>query len=234
MDLNYEVSLADCVYLLATLPQHPPILLTETSEQKLFLGMRFRYKALSLWLRHFLLGEALAEEVFLTNMRHFQGIAELMAAEFHLATAVYPRSTNLLIRRFDSPASLWFYCQLVMSQQCLDDVGLTDLPKPKGKRESLTDCLKMIDGLKNLGFPHRECSNIEYITGILIAEAQKLAKTNPRFRQEHFMPYLRVFKRSVNKDKNCKQLQSAYLLPDGQIFWTGKSYKLPKLKGKEL
>lgn len=234
MDLNYEISLVNCVYLLAKLPQHPPILLTEASEQELFLAIRFRYKALSLWLRHFLLGEALAEEVFLTSMRHFQGIAELMVAEFQLATAVHPRSTNLLIRRFDSPVSLWFCCQLVMSEQCLDDVGLTDLPKPEGKREKLIDSLKVIDGLKNLSFPYHKSSNLEHITGILIAEAQELAKTNPRFRQEHFMPYLRVLKRTINKDKNCKELQSAYLLPDGQIFWTGKSNKLPKLKGKEL
>lgn len=215
--------LTNWVYYLATLPEHPPILLTTVNEKKIFRGLRHRYTAFSLWLRHLLLGEPLAEELFLTNMKHYEPIAELMAAEFRLAVGVHPRSTNPLIREFESPADLWFCCQWVMANQCLDEsLGLTELPKPEGKRKSIEEGLKLSRLLSDSAFPYEEETSFDLLTGILLMEAQEIAKTDIGFKLDYFSPYLRVFKRTGTKMKNCKHLQSVWLLPDGRLWWTSQ------------
>lgn len=227
--MNVNFVLANYVYLLAKFPEHPPILLASASEKQIFQQARFRYKALSLWLRYLLLGESLAEEAVNTNMKYFQPIAELLAAEFRLAVGVHPRSANPAIREFDSPADLWFACQWIMSEQCLEDDGLTGTPKLEGKTEGLIENRKAIKRLDNLRTSYQQGTDLNFLTGILIVEAHELAKSDHNFELDYFKPYLRVLKRTGKKIERCKQLQKVYLLPDGQLHWTEQGAKLPKL-----
>lgn len=226
-----DFMLANYVYQLAKLPEHPPILLTTSNEKQIFQGAKFRYKALSLWLRHLLLGEALADLAIDTDMKHYQPIAEFVAAQFTLAVGVHPRSANPAIREFDSPASLWFASQWIMSEQCLEDSGLTGTPRLEGKREGLIDSRKAIKNLEDLRIPYRQGTDLNFLTGILLVEAHELAEAYPDFESDYFKPFMRVMKRTTKKIERSKHLQSVCLLPNGQLFWTGKDSKLPKLKG---
>jgi len=217
--------LANYVYWLGELPQNLPITLDAENEQHVFQGLRFCYQSLSLWLRHFLLGEALAEEAFLTDMQYYQPAAELLVAEFRLATGVHPRSANPLIRRFDSPACLWFCCHVDMSQRLLADTGITNLPKLEGKQAAVGRLIKAVNLLENLHLPYQ--GETKSLRTKLVVEAQEIAKTDANFQLDYFSPYLRVLKRSINKDKNCESLQNIYLQPDGQLYQTQKNKKLP-------
>lgn len=224
-----DFMLINYVYLLAELPEHPGILLTTDNEKQIFTGARHRYKAISLWLRHLLLGEVLAEKAFLTDIKHYQPIAEFVAAEFKLAVGVHPRSANPLIRSFKSPADLWFASQLILSQQCLEDDGLiTGVPRIEGKRAGSKETLQVLERLENLSVSYQRHTNVENLSAILLIEAQEIAKMDIDFQKDYFRPHLRVMKRTANKIKNSKHLQSAYLLPDGEVLWTEKDRKLPK------
>lgn len=224
-----DFMLINYVYLLAELPEHPGILLVTDNEKRFLKGARCRYKAISLWLRHLLLGEVLAEEAFLTNIKHYQPIAEFIAAEFKLAVGVHPRSANPLIRSFKSPADLWFASQVILSQQCLEDTGLiTGVPRIEGKRAGFKENVQAIERLEDLSVSYQRHTNVENLSAILLIEAQEIAKTDIDFQKDYFRPHLRVMKRTGNKIKNSKHLQSAYLLPDGEVLWTEKDRKLPK------
>lgn len=221
--------LANYVYRLAELPEHPGILLVTNNERQFLKGARCRYKAISLWLRHLLLGEVLAEECFLTNAKHYQPIAEFVAAEFRLAVGVHPRSANPLIRSFKSPAELWFASQVILSQQCLEDAGLiTGVPRIEGKRTGFKKSFQTIGRLEDLSVSYQLDTNVENLSGILLAEAQEIAKTDIDFQKDYFRPHLRVMKRTGNKIRNSTYLKSAYLLPNGEVFWAEKHTKLPK------
>lgn len=223
--------LANYVYAIAELPERPGILLTTDNEKQIFMAARYCCKAISLWLRHLLLGEVLAEEAFLTDIKHYQPLAEYVAAQFKLAVGVHPRSANPLIRSFKSPADLWFASQLILSQQCLEDKGLiTGIPRIEGKRAGVKENLQAVERLEDLSVSvsYQLDTKVENLSAILLLEAQEIAKTDIDFQKDYFRPHLRVMKRTANKRKNSKHLQSAYLLPDGEIFWTEKHTKLPK------
>ncbi len=68
---------------------------------------------------------------------------------------------------------------------------------------------------------------------ILATEAQDIAKVDANFDFTYYKPFLRQFKRVVNAEKKNKQLQTSYLLPDGQIYRTTKGGSLPRIKSKE-
>lgn len=222
-----DFMLANYIYSLASLPERPDVLLTTNNEKQIFMGRRYRYKAISLWLQHLLLGEELAEEAFLTDMKHYQPLAEFAAAEFRLAVGVHPRSDNPLIRNFKSPADLWFAIQQITSQKCLEHSGLTGVPLIESKRKVSNVTLQVIKDLENLSVFYQP-NDIWELSAVLLLEAQKIAKIDVDFQKDYFRPHLRVMKRINNKIKNSQHLQTAYLLPNGELFWTGKHTKLPK------
>lgn len=227
--MEIDFVLANYVYALAALPDRPGVLLTTNNEKKLFKGDRYRYKAISLWLRHLLLGQVLAEECLITDAKHYQPLAEFVAAEFRLAVGVHPRSANPLIRSFESPAELWFCSQWIMSQQNLEDSGLvTSVPKLQGKRAELNKSLQVVKRLEDLSIAYQLDTSVENLSGILLMEAQEIAKTDIDFQKDYLRPHLRVMKRTSNKLKNSKALQTGYLLPSGELFWNDKDRKLPK------
>lgn len=227
--------LANYVYKLAELPPQPPVIL-ETPEQQTLLNLnKTNWQAISLWLRHLLLGEALAEEAYLTSAINYQPRAELMAAEFRLAVGVHPRSAHPTIRSFDSPAELWFYCQYVLSYGLLESRGLLEQPEIKGKSERLRATKRFIDLLEDLKFTdwEEERARGQCLQAILIIEAQDIAKVDPNFAFNYYKPFLRQFKRAVNFEKNNKDLQNTYLLSDGQLYRTQKGGNLPKSNVKK-
>lgn len=227
--------LANYIYQLAELPPQLPFLL-ETQEQQAFLkNYRENWQGMSLWLRHLLLGEALAEEAYMTYTIHHLPRAELMAAEFRLAVGVHPRSVHPLIRSFESPAELWFYCQLQLSYGLLEHRGLFEPPIITGKTERLNGTRRFIDLLEAYKFTdwEEERAKSQSIHLILTTEAQDIAKVDSNFDFTYYKPFLRQFKRMINAEKKNKQLQTSYLLPDGRIYRTEKNKKLPLGKCKE-
>jgi hypothetical protein len=226
--MNRDPVLSEYIYQLAELPPQLPIML-ETAEQQAFVA---RYGAIwqdmSLWMRHLLLGEALAEEIYLTEAIALQPRAELMAAEFRLAIGVHPRSAHPIIRQFDSPAAVWFGCQFQLSYGLLQHKGLLEPPKIKGKTERLNGTRRFINLLENQKFTDWEEERVtsQSVHLILVTEAQDIAKTDANFAATYYNPFLRQFKRTVNAEKNNKQLQDLYLLPDGQLYQTRKNQKL--------
>ena len=110
--------------------------------------------------------------------------------------------------------------------------GLTNKPAIVGKRELHKDTLKGISLLENQSLPYQgeDLSNLKNLARILIVEAQEITRvrSNFDFQEDYFRPFLRKFKRSLNKGRNCKNLQMLYLLADGRLFWTGKDFVLPK------
>lgn len=233
--MNKESVLASYVYQLAELPPQLPIML-ESVEQQTFVDIhRANWRAMSLWLRHLLLGEMLVEEAYLTEMLYQQPRAELMAAEFRLAVGVHPRSAHPVICSFKSPAELWFSCQLQLSYGLLQHRGLLELPKITGKTERLNGTRRFVDLLENQKFTdwEEERATSQSAQLILVTEAQEIAKTDANFASTYYNSFLRQFKRSVNAEKNNKQLQAVYLLPDGQLYQTQKNKKLPPAQCKE-
>ncbi len=227
--MQLDPGLANYVYQLAELPPQLPIML-ETDEQQAFLSINGEiWRGMSLWLRHLLLGENLAEEAYVTSMIYHQPRAELMAAEFRLAVGVYPRSGHPIIRSFKSPAELWFCCQVQLSYGLLEHKGLLEPPKIKGKTERLNSTRRFIDLLESYKFTdwEDERATSQSCQLILATEAQDIAKVDANFDFTYYKPFLRQFKRNVNSEKNNKQLQNTYLLSSGEIFRTGKDKKLP-------
>lgn len=225
--MGIDFVLANYVYAIAELPEHPGILLTTNNEREIFEADRQSYRAVSMWLRHLLLGQALAEECFLTEMKHYQPKAEYIAAEFRLAVGVHPRSANPTIRSFESPAALWFAVQQSMSQQSLEDSGLTDTPLIESKRTAFDENIQAIELLENLSATYQP-DDIGKLGSILLLEAQEIAKVDLDFQKDYYRPHLRVVKRTNNKIKKSKYLQYAYLLPGGELFWTELGNRLPK------
>lgn len=217
---------------IATLPVFPSVLLLSDPEDQLVKGQQFAFQAISLWLRHLLLGEALAKEAFLTDRMYYQPDAKTAEALFNLAVGVHPRTANPIIRQFNSPADLWFYSIEQISQAALGIAGLTNKPANIGKRELCNHAIKVISLLENQSLPYQEedLNNPKNLTKILIIEAQEITKVrgNLDFQEDYFRPFLRKLKASVNKAKNCKNLQMPYLLLDERLFWTGKGFILPK------
>lgn len=222
--------LAKYVYQLAELPPELPIVL-ETAEQQAFVNLhRANWQSISLWLRHLVLGEALEEDAYTTEALYLQPRAELMAAELRLAVGVHPRSAHPVIRNFKSPADLWFGCQIQLSYGMLQHDGLLGSPKIMGKAEKLKGTRRFVDQLETYKFAdwEEERATSQSAQLILIIEAQDIAKVDANFDSAYYKPYLRQFKRSVNAEKNNKQLQDLYLLSDGQLYRTTKGGRLPK------
>jgi hypothetical protein len=180
------------------------------------------------------LAEKLAEEAFLTSARYCQPLAEIAAAELKLAIGLHPRTANPLIRNFDTPADLWFYCKWIQSQLSLTDAGLTtDKPSIISKRQSTNAATEQFDQFTELSFPYREdAANDEphRLIEIFHGEAQKLAKDDANFQVDYWNPYVKMVKRSINKVRKCEALQNVFLLPKGQLYWTEKGKKLPPAK----
>jgi hypothetical protein len=233
--MDRDPVLSEYIYQMAELPPQLPILL-ETVEQHDFVARHGAiWQDMSLWMRHLLLGEALAEEIYLTNTIALQPRAELMAAEFKLAVGVHPRSAHPIICQFDSPAGLWFACQIQLSYGLLEHKGLLEPPRIIGKTERLNGTRRFIDLLENQKFAdwEGERATSQSVQLILVTEAQDIAKTDSNFAATYYNPFLRQFKRTVNAEKKNKQLQDLYLLPDGQLYQTRKNKKLPPGKCKE-
>lgn len=227
--------LAKYVYQLAELPPQLPIML-ETAEEQAFVDLhRARWQAMSLWLRHLLLGEALVEEAYTTKALYLQPRAELMAAEFKLAVGVHSRSAHPVIRNFESPSDLWFGCQIQLSYGMLQHSGLLEPPKIKGKAEKLKGTRRFVDQLETYKFAdwEEERATSQSAQLILVIEAQDIAEVDASFDLIYYKPYLRQFKRCVNAEKNNKQLQDVYRLPDGQLYQTTKGGRLPKANVKK-
>lgn len=231
-----ELGLRGYVLFLGALPLLPQILLTTKNEQQIWVASRWMYSGASLWLRNILLGEQLLPKAYESKQfLYSQTFADILAANFRLATAVYPRTCSTALLEFPSPAALWFHCCWTRSEQSLANTGLTGRAVLIGKREHYESSLKLCSNLESLSLELKSIPTAdENPELLLLIEAQKIARANDNFYLDHLLPYLRTFRRTAKKIKECKELQLYYLLPDGTIFVTGKDKKLPRYNHREL
>lgn len=231
MDERFKYyNLAKFIYVLRDLPFLPPILLDSDAEREVFAITKHKYQSASLWLRHILLGEALQPEAYETSALAIQPFAEFLAASFRLAIAVHSRTTDPRFLCFSSPAELWFYCVVAMSQKQLEDQGLTGKPTRMGKREAWDWAVKICSKLRCLEYQPDPLPTFgkDPVT-VLIVEAQALAKLDRNFYKDYFLPFVQTARRSAKKNKELDNVQFFRLLPDGKLFVTGNKKKLPPL-----
>lgn len=239
-----SASLADYICAISTLPIKPMQPLVTPNQQLLFRSLQFRYRAISCWLKHLLLGEALTSEAIETDMKYYQASAEASAALFRLVVAVHPRSGHPDIRIFESPADLWLALEFQQSQGLMRIQGITgNSAIIKGKRAAYQGCIEILDKLSDLSleapsstFEAEEFLNFKssdgYLKILTWLQARALATAEPSFDQEHFSKYIKEMKRCVNKIKNTKELPPAWIDEYGELLISKKHQPLPEAMGK--
>ena len=101
------------------------------------------------------------------------------------------------------------------------------LPTTEGKQKNLSATIDLINDLENLSVCIEDELELECFSDLVILEAQEIARTDADFYVDHFRPFLRAWKRCVNKFKKEKRLQLVRLSPDDYLFISGKNVKLP-------
>jgi hypothetical protein len=224
--MKVDPVLAQYVYQIAELPLLPPVLF-ESSEEKLLIKEETNfYKALSLWLRNILLAEDLSPEAYQDEGKYYQPHAELWAARLALVIAVHRSTSNPGIKSYSSPAALWFDWILALARQELEVKGLTGLPSIPLKGEQYSQILEFCSLLEKRALKRKDFDEINLLSKLIYSEAQALAG-NTRFRVRYVAPFIKVWRRTSKEIKHCKSLQGVCLRPNGEIFYTGKSRKLP-------
>jgi hypothetical protein len=209
-----------------TLAEQPETL----AEQIVWLSSQYHYKVMSDWLWHLLLGHTLQPYLLLKPFIYEKPFAEIAVATFRLAVGVHPRSGNSIVRQFKNPASLWFACQWGNSLKFLENTGFTNYPPVKGKREQYNNQLKILRDLKNHKLKLDPSAIKDYPTGVLLLEAQELAKADQSldFHYDYLMPFIRTLRRESRKIYECKEIQMGSILKNGSLHRTAKGKKLPQ------
>lgn len=216
------------------LPKTPPILLGSEAEAAIFLVESSFWTSLSLWLRNKVAGESLPPEAYEEPALWLEPYADYYAALFRLATETHPRTTCLDILKFASPADLWMHCVEVSAKQGLEEAGLLGTPDQViGKKEAYNNTRKICQQLKKLNYQPQPFPTItEDPENLLIIEAQRVAQdpNQRRFLYRHFLPFIKTLLDVAKTAYECKHLQCAYLMPDGDLLVTGLHTKLSKHK----
>lgn len=213
------------------LPPRPNFFPETLAEQIVWLSSQYHYKVMSDWLWYLLLGHTKQPYLSLEPFKHEEYFAQIAVAAFRLAVGVHPKSGSPIVRQFKNPASFWFACQWGNSLKFLENTGLTNYPPIKGKREQYDNHLKILRDLKNHKLELDPSSLKDYPTGILLLEAQELAKAdqNLDFHYDYLMPFIKTLRRESRKIYECKKIQMGFILENGSLHRTGKDKKLPKV-----
>ncbi len=225
----------ECVYALESLPLQPPLIFDSEAEIDLYEKIKNKYREASLWLRHTVLHEALKPGAYETTGIYHKPFADFLKADLELCTGVHSRTTRYDLLTFKSPADLWFYSCMKMSEEHLENAGITGIPKIIGKREGWEAAKSICSRLKNLSYdPDLTPRQKKSILTVVILEAQEIAKSDKYFYDFYLLPYTRTLRKIAKQENECPQLQSFYLLPDGSLFVTGNKKKLPKLRKNKV
>lgn len=230
--MKTDYTLAYYVYLIAELPPRPPILFDSQDEIALMDIERSFYKVISLWLRNIVLAEPLSPEAYRGSAQFYQPQAELLAAWLHLIIAVHRSSFHPAIQAFSSPAEFWYKYVASKAQQVLELNGFIGKPGlALGKRECLStsqEICSLIESSK-IDFDRSDIIPDRHPGTLIMVEAQTLAKADWNFYDNHLKPFIRIWRRTVKAQKNCKNLQNHFLGSDGKLYVTKKGGRMPKL-----
>lgn len=212
------------------------VLFETTNEKQIIKTYRYYYKGLRVWFDHLVLKQSLAPEAILTDWKYYQPHAQIYAAYLNLATGVHPRS--FLAEHFESPLQAWVSLVYLQCNQALSNSGLLGLPVIQSKVESTShnlERLKQFDermitsippanhtAIKSTVFWHE--SPEDYLTIL----ASDIAKQDPDFDTDYWVPYRKELRRWERAVRDCNKLQSIHLLPNGKLFITGKGKTIPK------
>ncbi len=212
---------------LGQLPSLPEVILTTPAEKTIWNSQKRLFLGASLWLRNMLLGEALLPEAYQSEALYCQPLAELLAADFRLATAVHARTSSEDLLRFKTPAAFWFYCCWAKSLYSIENMGLESSVGKRGRYNLAIEFCSSLESFSlNFGLPTAD----DAPEMLLLAEAQRISESDYNFHLDYLSPYLKVLRRVAKKIKECKHLQAYCLLPDGTLHVTSKNLKLPSKK----
>lgn len=212
------------------------VLFDNPNEKTIIKTYRYFYKGLTVWLSHLAARKRLAPEAIFTNWKYYQPHAQIYAAYLELVTGVFHRS--ILEGHFDSPAHAWAALIYIQCKQVLSNSGLFGVPVIHGKVEITNHNLvrlKQFDQRELTLIPpaNHEASKTticwhEAPEDYLTALASDIAERDPDFDTNYWVPYRRSFSRWERSIRDCKKIQAAYLLPNRELFVTGKRQKIPK------
>ncbi len=220
----FNVCLKHAIHYLQSVPLKPKFEMTN-SEFQVWGGYRTMYASAAIWLENLLLGEKLSSKAYKDGINAMP-LAEKLAADFKLIIALHSRASSPVILFFPSPATLWLIWCIEMGQRDLESAGLTGHPRMIGKRQQYQETIRVVDALEaqNYTLPfERTPANIYEL---VLYEALQLAETDHCFYLNYFLPHLRTTKKYVNRLKNCKHLQKAYIDKNDDLIASGKSVKL--------
>jgi hypothetical protein len=234
-----ESSIVDYVYKIGELPQPPVILLFSQAEEELFQGFRHRYYSISLWHQWKTLKQSLPSDLLELDFADLHLPACTMSyAWLELITELHPRSDHAVIRRFLSPAELWYCLHVLESDSLLTEHGLDGSgikPTILSKRREVKELTKIFQALMDDQMPEilipkgEKPSAHSRLAEIILTEASRLSKELPNEFDKYYRLYLRRASRALNQVRNSKNIQYCWIdAVTGELNKTQKHKKLPK------
>jgi hypothetical protein len=234
-----ESSIVDYVYKIGELPQRPVILLFSQAEEELFQGFRDRYYSISLWHQWKTLKQSLPSDLLELGFADLHLPACTMSyAWLELITELYPRSDHPVIRRFLSPAELWYYLHVLESDFLLPDHGLDGSgikPTILSKQKEVKELTKFFQALMDDQMPEiivpkgEKLSDNGWLAEIILTEALRLSEELPNEFDKYCRLYLRRTIKALNQVRNSKNIQYCWIdAVTGRLNRTQKHKKLPK------
>ena len=234
-----NLTIEKLVSLISSFPDYhlPQDVLFETAnEKKLIKDNRDYYQGVSVWLEKLAAEKPLSPDAKSTNYKYFEPCAEILAAQLKLLEGVHPRS--VLSDYFESDFHAWGSFIHSHCRNQLNKSGLLDYPLGHGKTESSNNNSELLQehdereitlipsDNHQTNKPHY--SWYESPEDCLTDLASAIAQQDPKFDKGCWVPYRKKVSQHDRNIKNCRELQSEYLLPNGDVFMTGKRKKIPK------
>ena len=234
-----NLTLKELAFLIRLFPDcHLPqdVLFETAGEKKIINTYRHAYKGISVCFEYLAEEKELSPDVFRANYNYYQPYAELFAAQLKLLEGVHPRS--VLSDYFESPLYAWGSFIYSHCRNQLNNSGLLGKPLIYGKTKAINNNSKRLrryDKREITAIPsdnHQtnkpHYSWYESPEDCLTDLASAIAQQDPKFDKGCWVPYRKKVSQHDRNIKNCRELQSEYLLPNGDVFMTGKRKKIPK------
>lgn len=234
-----NLTLGKIVSLISSFPDYhlPQDILFETAdEKKLIKDNRDYYQGVSVWLEKLAAEKPLSPDAESTNYKYFKPCAEIFAAQLDLITVVHPRS--VLSDYFESDFHAWGSFIHSHCRNQLNKSGLLGYPHGHGKTEGNNNNSKLLqehDEREITLIPSDNNQSIkphyswyESPEQCLTDLASTIARQDPAFDRDCWVPYKKAVRRCDRKIKRCEELQLAFLSPDGNLYTTEKGKKVPK------
>lgn len=239
-----NLTLGKIVSLISSFPDYhlPQDVLFETAgEKKIIKIHRDYYKGVSVWLEHLAAKKELSPDAELTNYIYFEPCAQILAAQLDLITVVHPRS--VLSDYFESNFHAWGSFIHSHCRNQLNNSGLLGYPLLRGKTKSSNNNSEL-----RQEYDEREITLIpsdnhqtnkphyswyDSPEQCLTDMASTIARQDPDVDRDCWVPYNKTVSKWERKIRDCKELQLAFLLPNGNLSMTEKGKKVPKLSNSQ-